>query len=178
MPRKCSVCKTMSIPNDEKVCGYCEDKAPLDVKPGEVHMMQQTILVSNTKHERHTLPLDSLKRKNYPIHRGCIRYFPAALAGVANISHLGNEKHNPGSIELYHDRQKSMDHTDCILRHLIDLDELLNKYDINNLNEKETKSILVEVNSIAWRALAYSQKIHEKLGYPTAPGAKNENNQK
>src|SRR5271165_3668566 len=106
-----------------------------------------------------TLPTDSNDRKNYALFSGCLRYFPAALAGVAKTSKLGNDKHNPGQ-EMHHARNKSGDHGDCIIRHLIDLDDFLAA-----MNRGETVSkdvILSEVSSMAWRALALSQELHEK----------------
>lgn len=116
-----------------------------------------------------TLPTDSNERKNYALFRGCLRYFPAALAGISKISKLGNDKHNPGE-EMHHARTKSSDHGDCILRHLIDVEDLIAAQkrgeDISN------EQILIEVSCLAWRALAFSQEIHEQLGYPLAPGAK------
>lgn len=115
------------------------------------------------------LPTDSLERKNYPIYSGCVRYFPAALAGVAKLSKQGNDKHNPGE-PLHHNRDKSSDHTDCIMRHLIDLDGLLAQ--LNSGTEVSKEEILTEVSSVAWRALALSQLLHEQLGAPMAPGAK------
>lgn len=118
-----------------------------------------------------TLPTDSAERKTYPILRGCLRYFPAALAGVAKTSMLGNEKHNPGK-ELHHARGKSTDHGDCILRHLMDLQDLLSALDRGD--KIDSKEILLEVNNMAWRALALSQEIHEQMGAPLAPGAKKE----
>ncbi len=116
-----------------------------------------------------TLPIDSNERKNYPLFRGCLRYFPAALAGIARTSKLGNDKHNPGE-EMHHARSKSPDHTDCILRHLMDVDDLLAAMDRGDAVQKE--DILAEVSSMAWRALAFSQLLHEKFGAPLAPGAK------
>lgn len=116
-----------------------------------------------------TLPVDSTERKDYALFRGCLRYFPAALSGVALTSKLGNDKHNPGQ-EMHHARAKSQDHGDCILRHLMDLEDLIAAM---NRGEKITKEqILTEVNSMAWRSLALSQELHEKFGAPLAPGAK------
>jgi hypothetical protein len=116
-----------------------------------------------------TLPTDSGERKNYPLFSGCLRYFPAALAGVANTSKLGNDKHNPGQ-EMHHARSKSGDHGDCIIRHLIDLEDMTAAM---NRGENVTKeNILTEVSSMVWRALALSQELHEKFGSPLAPGAK------
>jgi len=116
-----------------------------------------------------TLPTDSQERKNYPLFRGCLRYFPAALAGVAKISKLGNDKHNPGE-EMHHARGKSPDHGDCILRHLIDTEDLLAKWDRDD--QVLEQEILNEVSQMAWRALALSQELHERFGAPMAPGAK------
>lgn len=121
---------------------------------------------------RTTLPTDSNDRKNYALFRGCLRYFPAALAGVAKTSKLGNDKHNPGQ-EMHHARSKSSDHGDCIIRHLMDLDDLLAI--MKRGEEVSQEEILAEVSSLAWRALALSQEIHEQFGYPLAPGAKVKN---
>lgn len=116
-----------------------------------------------------TLPTDSKERKNYPLYRGCLAYFPAALAGVALVSKIGNDKHNPGQ-EMHHARQKSADHADCVLRHLVDLSDLLADYNRNQGGDID--QILSEASSLAWRALALSQELHEQFGAPLAPGAK------
>src|SRR5258708_31376733 len=55
----------------------------------------------------------------YPITTGLLDYFPDACALVAEVSFLGNQKHNPGE-PLHWARGKSMDHADCIARHLIE----------------------------------------------------------
>lgn len=118
-----------------------------------------------------TLPTDSAERKNYPLLRGCLRYFPAAIAGVARISKLGNDKHNPGE-DLHHARGKSSDHGDCIMRHLMDTQDLLEAIKRGDADAK-SQDVLLEVSQMAWRALAYSQELHEQLGgAPLAPGAK------
>jgi len=136
---------------------------------------------------KHTLPTDSAARKEYPLHRGLLRYFPAALAGVARISKIGNDKHNPGQ-DMHHSRGKSGDHGDCILRHLIDLEEALACIDkvaperrdaacerAPERRDAACERALNEASHIAWRALALSQELHEKLGgAPLAPGAKME----
>jgi hypothetical protein len=116
-----------------------------------------------------TLPTDSAERKDYPVMSGCLNYFPAALAGVARLSKLGNDKHNPGQ-SLHHNRNKSSDHGDCIIRHLMDLQDMLSHYEKDN--HHPINSILTEASSLAWRALALSQELHERFGAPLAPGAK------
>lgn len=116
-----------------------------------------------------TLPTDSNERKTYALFSGCLKYFPAALAGVAKTSKLGNDKHNPGQ-EMHHARNKSGDHGDCVIRHLMDLSDLLAANDRGTLDNKNY--ILTEVDCLAWRALALSQELHEKFGAPLAPGAK------
>lgn len=118
-----------------------------------------------------TLPTDSAERKGYPLMSGVLRYFPAAIAGVARISKLGNDKHNPGQ-ELHHARGKSTDHGDCIVRHLIDVQDLLGARERGLTTYKDTEELLTEVSSLAWRALALSQELHEQFGAPLAPGAK------
>lgn len=116
-----------------------------------------------------TLPTDSAARKEYPLFDGVLRYFPAALAGVAHTSFKGNEKHNQGQ-KMHHARGKSMDHGNCILRHLIDLQDLIALDDRDQT--VNANQILEEASNMAWRALALSQEIHERFGgAPLAPGA-------
>lgn len=118
---------------------------------------------------RLTLPIDSATRKRYPLFRGCLRYFPAALAGVARISQIGNDKHNPGQ-EMHHARGKSNDHGDCIVRHAMDTEDLL--AGLERGQDVTAAQVLDEVDQLAWRALALSQELHERFGAPLAPGAK------
>jgi len=65
------------------------------------------------------LPTDKQARKERPIARGVLDYFPDAIAAVANVSFVGNQQHNPGE-EMHWSRGKSADHADCIARHLIE----------------------------------------------------------
>jgi hypothetical protein len=117
-----------------------------------------------------TLPTDSQERKGFPLFSGCLRYFPAALAGVSRISKLGNDKHNPGQ-EMHHARGKSSDHGDCILRHLTDVEDLLARIERGD-QTLTVQDVLDEASSMVWRALAFSQELHERFGAPVAPGAK------
>lgn len=122
-----------------------------------------------------TLSTDSNERKEIPMFRGCLAYFPAALAGVARISNEGNKKHNPGE-EMHHARGKSSDHADCIVRHLMDAADLRAQWVRQAEAEVDpafAQKLLQEVNQLAWRALALSQELHEQYGAaPLAPGAK------
>ena len=61
----------------------------------------------------------SQERKEYPIASGVFDYFPDALAEVAHVSFISNQKHNPGE-PLHWARGKSDDHADCLLRHFKD----------------------------------------------------------
>jgi hypothetical protein len=119
-----------------------------------------------------TLPTDSATRKEYPLYSGVLKYFPAALAGVARHSKLGNDKHNPGE-PLHHARSKSGDHADCIMRHLTDLADMLAEDERNSkLVGRNWNEVLAEANALCWRALALSQELHEEDGAPLAPGAR------
>jgi len=90
------------------------------------------------------VPSDAAERKNLPICRGVIDYFPLALLAVAEVSRVGNDQHNPGE-PLHWARSKSTDHADCILRHLIDRGKL----DSDSLRHSA---------KLAWRALALLQE--------------------
>jgi hypothetical protein len=129
-----------------------------------------------------TLPTDSDDRKNVPLFSGVLKYAPAALAGVARISKAGNDKHNPGE-PLHHARGKSTDHADCVLRHAMDVadleaaiirvDEGLEWSDAHPTRKAQIESLLTEASQLAWRALMWSQELHERYGgAPLAPGAR------
>lgn len=103
---------------------------------------------------------DSAARKEMPINSGVVRYFPAALSLVALLSKKGNDKHNPGE-PLHHNRAKSGDEGDCLMRHQADVGTI----------DPDTE--LDHAVAVAWRALSQLQKLAEaKYGWPKAPGAK------
>lgn len=180
----------------EKLCGTCAHRdenplmgpcrgcyryarwEPVDDLPAADYLPADFVPVSAPDM---TLPADSAEHKEYPLHAGLLAYFPAALAGVARHSKLGNDKHNPGE-PLHHARGKSMDHEDCILRHLVDLSDLLARRervskrvmlaDTARNRALYDEPILAEANALAWRALALAQRLHEQIGgAPLAPGA-------
>lgn len=108
------------------------------------------------------LPQESGARKKIPLFSGVLKYFPAALVGVAKVSMMGNDKHNPGQ-PLHHSRGKSADHADCILRHLVETSE----------EEGFDEHGIPSVAYVAWRALALCQEWYEKHdNAPLAPGAR------
>jgi hypothetical protein len=113
------------------------------------------------------LTTDSAERKNIPLTSGVLDYFPAALAEVAHVSYIGNEKHNPGEA-LHHARGKSMDHADCIARHLVER----GTFDRVELKDGRVFYVLHEAY-VAWRALALLQEALEARGAPLARGARN-----
>jgi len=89
------------------------------------------------------LPTDPKERKDYPIARGVLDYFPDAIAAVAHVSKVGNDQHNPGQ-PMHWAKEKSTDHADCIVRHLIER----GTFDTDGLRHSA---------KVAWRALAMLQ---------------------
>ncbi len=86
---------------------------------------------------------EAQRRKNQPMARGCLDYFGPALAAVAELSRIGGEQHHPGA-PMHWDYSKSADHSDCLLRHLMDR------------GTPDTDGISHTVK-VAWRALALLQ---------------------
>jgi hypothetical protein len=100
------------------------------------------------------LPADPAERKGLPITSGVLDYFPLAIAEIARVSQAGNEQHHPGQ-PLHWDKSKSLDHADCIARHLIDRGSL----DADGMRHSA---------KLAWRALALLQTELENAGPPHA----------
>lgn len=107
-------------------------------------MSEQT---KNPDVKKPVLTEDSAARKDMPITCGVLDYFPLAIAEVARVSKIGNDKHNPGE-PLHWAQGKSMDHADCIARHLID------RGTIGSDGVRHSAAL-------AWRALALLQEEME-----------------
>lgn len=121
------------------------------------------------------LPQGDQERKDAPMFRGLLGYFPAALFEVAAHSLDSDRKHNPGSTTGPNwARGKSADHEDTIIRHLIDAGPrrvlgLLPAWlraRIPGSSARDAKRY--HLRAIAWRALALLQEDCEATG--AAPG--------
>ena len=103
------------------------------------------------------LPDTAKERKAFPVASGVLDYFPDALAVIANVSHYGNEQHNPGK-PLHWDRSKSGDEADTMIRHFLQRGTM----DTDGIRHSA---------KMAWRALALLQKEIEAETNPTYPTA-------
>lgn len=96
-----------------------------------------------------SLPSDAAMRKAIPIYSGLAKYFPDALAAVAELSKIGNDQHNPGQ-DLHWAKEKSTDELDALMRHLID--------GVHDPEHRDPDGVLWAVK-LAWRALANLQRM-------------------
>lgn len=101
------------------------------------------------------LPTDAKKRKDIPIYSGFIKYFPDAIAAVAELSRIGGEQHNPGK-PLFWDRSKSADDLDAAARHLTD----------HAAGVPLDTDMVLHLTKNAWRSMAALQKALESQAYP------------
>jgi hypothetical protein len=90
------------------------------------------------------------ERKQAPIFSGVLNYFPDAIWLVAKCSKTGNDQHNAGE-PLHWAREKSTDESDCLVRHLMQYDQL------------DDDGVL-HAAKVAWRALALLQRTLEDRG--------------
>lgn len=126
----------------------------------DIQQKNKLYLTAKTEAEKLTLPTDSKARKDTPVVRGFLDYFPAAVAEVARLSKAGNDKHNPGQ-DMHHARSKSTDHADCIVRHLMDRGTI------------DPEDGIRHSAKVAWRAMALLQEELEAAGAaPKARGAR------
>lgn len=94
------------------------------------------------------LPEDDAERKKIRLWKCLFKYFPDALVGVAKLSYVANEQHNPGT-EPHWDRTKSKDEFDSMLSHMLEAGSL-------------DKDGIPHSAKVAWRALANYQKEVEE----------------
>lgn len=90
------------------------------------------------------IPKDRQARKERPIARGVLDYFPDAIAEVAYVSFIGNEQHNPGQ-PMHWSKHLSPDEADALMRHLLER----GKIDTDGTRHSA---------KVAWRALAMLQR--------------------
>jgi len=99
-------------------------------------------------------PKDKHKaRKERPIYSGVLKYFPDALMEVAHCSWVGQQQHNDPNKPLYWDRSKSADELDAHVRHLMDMEDLLEKDDDGSYH----------LAKALWRLCAIFQKELENV---------------
>lgn len=104
------------------------------------------------------LPLDAQARKAIPIYSGFVKYFPRAIAAVAELSRKGNDQHNPGK-ELFWDRSKSGDEMDALMRHIVD-----------GVTEPQDVDGVLHATKSAWRAMANLEKTLEARAWVAEVG--------
>jgi len=105
--------------------------------------------------DRHDLT--SEERKQMPLHRGTLKYFPDALMVVAMLSKRADLKHSPEADPDDPNRPqwvkgKSPDHGDCVARHQTDVGEM------------DPEVGLDYAVHVAWRGLAQLQNIIDEQG--------------
>lgn len=94
------------------------------------------------------LTSDAKARKQIPIARGVLDYFPTALAMIAVVSKVGSDQNNPGE-PMRWSREKSSDDADALIRHFLERGTI------------DTDG-LPHTAKVAWRALAMLQKELEE----------------
>lgn len=101
--------------------------------------------------------LTSEQRKEMPVFRGALRYFPDALKLVAMLSLRADRKHSPDADPNDMDRPqwvkgKSADHEDCLVRHLSEVGTFDDEVGLDHRVH------------VAWRGLAQLQAAIDEKG--------------
>ena len=93
------------------------------------------------------------RRKKMPVYTGVLKYFPDALKYVSEISKAGNDQHHPEK-PLHWDKDKSNDHEDALVRHLLD-----------HSSCPIDDDGYLHLGKVAWRSLAALQIYLDKRSY-------------
>ena len=83
-------------------------------------VVQATTPIKTDTSIRSTLTEDPKGRKQIPMYTTLIKYFPMALAEVAECCVIGGAQHGQAINELHWDRSKSGGELDALMRHLVD----------------------------------------------------------
>lgn len=97
------------------------------------------------------LPTDAQERKSIPVYSGFVKYFPDAMAAVAQLSFIANEQHNPGE-SMRWNKELSTDELDALMRHMID--------DVG-MTKRDAEGVMHAVK-IAWRGMANLQRLADQ----------------
>ena len=130
----------LASPGMDPFCGCYRYNAPGDT---DAEGRKPLVTINTVLTVKGRLPDDAKARKAVPLATGCLDYFPDALVEVAKCSKAGNDQHNPGE-PLHWAKEKSTDHADCIMRHLMQ----------RGTRDKEG---VLHSAKVAWRALALLQ---------------------
>jgi len=157
MDRHCGNCRHQLTPEVDEPCVSCLEKggyalwAAVDraAAPAEGPDFEAGPAFKGYA-ARAGLPTDAAARKSIPIYSGFMKYFPDAIAAVAELSRIGNDQHNPGQ-PLHWDRAKSQDEMDALCRHMLDM---------ASGTDTDTDGVL-HATKQAWRAMAHLQKTIE-----------------
>jgi len=90
-------------------------------------------------------------RKATPVWSGVLAYFPKTMRALARVSFKGSKQHHPDK-EMHWDRNKSNDHLDCHMRHLLD-----SGADYTNRDSDGE----LHVVKAAWRMNAFTETVLE-----------------
>ena len=90
-------------------------------------------------------------RKEQPVYTGVLKYFPRAIRYISKVSLQGNKQHHPDK-PLHWDKNKSTDHLDSCVRHIID-------HSVNPLDDDN----LLHLGKAAWRSMGALENLLEKL---------------
>lgn len=94
------------------------------------------------------LPTNPQERKDIPVYNGFVRYFPDAIAAIAQLSLIANEQHSPGT-EMHWDKDASKDELDALMRHLLE----------NNHELSRDREGVLHMVKVGWRAMANLQRL-------------------
>lgn len=94
------------------------------------------------------LPTDAKTRKGIPVYEGFFKYFPDAIAAVAQCSAISNAQHSGEGAPVQWVKETSTDELDALLRHMLD----------GTVDERDMEGVMHAVK-IGWRAFANLQRM-------------------
>src|SRR5690606_8470492 len=107
-----------------------------------------------------SLPKDDATRKRIKPFAGFLSYFPDAIAAVAELSFIANEKHNPGE-PMHWAKGKSTEQRESLMRHLLD-EAAAGPLSRDEYEAGGKRYAILSAVSTAWRSMAQLQTLADQ----------------
>ena len=113
------------------------------------------------------LPEDPKERKELPMWRACLMFFPKTFVAITKLSMKGQKQHKYKEGNIEWDRSKSSDDWDSLIRHMFNLQEAIKNKDVGQI--QQTSSVSIRNKVTKKEGLEQSPEPFQEVAYEEGP---------